>query len=116
MSPSTELVLKISQIFSRTPGARVRTEGRFSGQELREDVLVPSILKAIETHQTILIDLDGTAGYGTSFLEEAFGGLIRVNKYDLKTLNLIIKFTSNEEPYLINEINKYMKDVADAKH
>jgi STAS-like domain of unknown function (DUF4325) len=39
----------------------------------RDDFLVP----ALGTYDQVRVVLDGTAGYPSSFLEEAFGGLVR---------------------------------------
>ena len=54
----------------------------------------------------ITINLDGTEGYATSFLDEAFGGLAR--KFGVERCLKRIKFISAEEPLLIEEIKNYM--------
>lgn len=99
--------IKIALDFSKTPGPRCRVEGKFSGQEFREEILQKQFLKAFANKEKLIIDLDGTHGYGTSFLEEAFGGLARENNMEdvLKTL----EFISVEEEYLINDIIEYIK-------
>ena len=56
------------------------------------------------------IDLDGGYGYGSSFLEEAFGGLIRDLDEDYKQALEIIQIKSNDEPSLIEDITKYIED------
>lgn len=96
--------------FSVTPGSRYRVEGTkaHSGEEFREELLEPSFKKAIESAQRLIVNLDGTNGYSTSWLEEVFGGLAR--KYTNKTVLDKIDFVSDEEPYLIEDIKKYMKD------
>lgn len=66
-------VIHIAKDFSRYPGGRWRTDGEFSGQRFREELLAP----ALNAHDRVILELDGTLGYGSSFLEEAFGGLIR---------------------------------------
>lgn len=66
--------IRISKDYSRYPGGRYRRLGKYSGEEFRDDILVPALAKDDE----VIVILDGTAGYGSSFLEEAFGGLIRV--------------------------------------
>ncbi len=99
--------IKISTDFSRTPGARYITDGDFSGELFFKDILEPKYKKLIEG-EILEIDLDGTDGYATSFLDEAFGGLAR--EYDFKNVWKKIKFISNEEPYLIDEIKSYMDD------
>ena len=72
-----DIIIKIATDFSRIPGARYPEEGDYSGQEFRQNVLHPALKKAIEMNVKLIVDLDGTAGLGTSFLEESFGGLIR---------------------------------------
>lgn len=104
----TKIKYSISKEFSRKPGLRTRDQSNHSGQEFLEDVLLPLYDKAKKESKVLEINLDNTFGYGPSFLEESFGGLARLKKKDsiLKT----IKFVSIEEPYLINEIEEYIKD------
>lgn len=109
-----ELIIAID--FSTVPGARYPEEGDFSGQEFRNDVLIPKIKEAMSNHVHLIIDLDGTAGYGTSFLEEAFGGLIRIDDYSLSVLEDLFIFKSDEDIEYINEIKGYMKDADDKKN
>jgi len=104
---------KVVTEFSETPGPRFRDEGDFSGEELREDHLLPLVRDTIENDQTLLVDLDGTHGYLTSFLEEAFGGLIRVDKIQFEILSKVLSFKSDEEKYLIDDIDGYMQDAQD---
>jgi len=103
------MVLNIAREFSETPGPRDRSEGEFSGKQFLEELLRPRFEQVRREGQTLLVDLDGTEGYSTSFLEAAFGGLAReVGKAAVvKTLT----FKSDSEPYLIEEIKKYVSDV-----
>ena len=101
--------LKISKDFSSTPGPRLKKQGSFSGELFREEKLLPAIKIAINNDEILTLDLDGTEGYGPSFLEESIGGLIRVEGVKYKDLLSHIAFISNEEPYLIDEIKEYMK-------
>lgn len=100
--------IKISKDFSETPGGRKREDGPHSGEEFREDLLIPNYIKAKKQNEELIINLDGGYGYPTSFLEEAFGGLARI--YDKKDVLSIIKFISNDEPPLIDEIKQYIKE------
>lgn len=111
-----DLELKVARDFSTVPGARYPDEGDFSGQEFRNNVLIPKILEAKAKQVHLIIDLDGTAGYGTSFLEEAFGGLIRVDNYSYKELMDLIEFISEEDSEYINEIEGYMRDADNSKN
>jgi hypothetical protein len=75
----TDHIISIANDFTRYPGVRYRKDGSFSGQEFRENVLTPALEDARSDNSVVVVILDGVAGYGSSFLEEAFGGLIRDN-------------------------------------
>src|SRR5271170_4668971 len=62
-----------------SPGGRYISDGPFSGEWFRNEILGPAVAAALESEDKVKVELDGTAGYGSSFLEEAFGGLIRVS-------------------------------------
>lgn len=94
--------------FSKTPGSRYREEGPYSGEEFREGVLEPKFEEALKSNHKIIVNLDGTIGYGTSWLEEVFGGLAR--KYGREKVNKIIELISEEEPYLIEDIKGYINN------
>lgn len=66
-------IVNVARDFSRTPGGRYYSDGPASGQQFREKVLIPKL----EEHQRVVVELDGTRGFPSSFLEEAFGGLVR---------------------------------------
>jgi hypothetical protein len=63
--------------YARSPGGRFRSDGPFSGEWFREEVVRPALADAIRAGDRLEVELDGTSGYGSSFLEECFGGLIR---------------------------------------
>ena len=92
-------VIKIANDFSKSPGPRYKWQGRFSGQKFREDLLIPE-LKNLKENEKIAVDLDGTDGYVSSFLDEAFGVLIDLN-YDVEKIKII----SREEPRYKDTIN-----------
>lgn len=102
--------IKVAEHFSKAPGPRYRDEGKHSGEEFRIDVLYPMLQEAITSGQQVSVDLDGTFGFGTSFLEESFGGLIRENGLPLETVLKHIEFISIEEPELLDEIRQYMDE------
>jgi hypothetical protein len=100
--------IKISEEFSNIPGGRYKKDGANSGEEFREKCLKPKF-DSLKEGETLLIDFDGAYGYPTSFLEEAFGGLARL--YDPEKVLNKLKFKSNEESGLIEEVIRYIKDV-----
>lgn len=100
------ITIDIGKDFSRTPGARHKTDGPFSGEDFREKYLEKHF-KDKKADSNITIILDGTEGYATSFLEEAFGGLAR--KYSKKRCLTRLKFIS-EDKLLVDEIKNYIEN------
>lgn len=105
------IILDIAKDFSRCPGARYPDEGDNSGQEFRNNFLKPKIQEALEKGLRLKIILDGSAGYSTAFLEEAFGGLVREDGFTLEQL-AIIDYVSDEDPTYIDDIKAYIEDAA----
>lgn len=97
--------LKIATDFSEFPGARNYEDGPNSGQEFFDKILDQFFSENVKAG--MIIDLDNTNGYATSFLDAAFGGLAR--KYGPKKVMSAITFKSEEEPYLIDEIKNYIE-------
>lgn len=107
--PKTILkTISIAKNFSETPGPRAKDEGNFSGQEFLESLLLPAFEEAVREDGVLLIDLDGTEGYATSFLEAAFGELAR--RFPDAEVVAHLDFKSDDEPYLIDEIRKYIAE------
>ena len=107
--------LIVAKEFSVTPGVRYPDEGPFSGQEFRRNFLMPKLKKAIEKGVKLLIDLDGSAGYGSSFLEESFGGLIREEGLAFEVIDKTLDYKSDEDPSIIEEIKQYIKEAHEHK-
>lgn len=104
-----EHMINILKDFTSTPGARYKSDGDFSGEEFREKFLEP-FFEDPKDESKIKIILDGTEGYATSFLEEAFGGLAR--KYGKDRCLKKIDFISEEDSLLIEEIKDYILHAA----
>lgn len=98
-------VINVAKEFTRFPSGRFKRNGSTSGEAFREDHLEPKLKEG----ETLTIELDGTIGYGSSFLEEAFGGLVRSLKLSAEDLKTKIKFVS-EDPALLEEIASYIED------
>jgi hypothetical protein len=103
--------LNIAKQFSKTPGPRYEAEGPYAGAVFRDTLLYPLLEEAVLQGERLVVELDGTAGYGAGFLEEAFGGLIRRGVVKEPLLQVLV-FKSDEEPYLIDEILSYINDAA----
>jgi hypothetical protein len=88
--------LKISQDFSPYPGARYYSDGSFSGEEFYDNCLKGSFVKSLDAREKLFVDLDGTAGYASSFLSESFGLL--AESFGISTVEKNIEIISKEEP------------------
>jgi hypothetical protein len=104
------LKIIIAKDFSRTPGARTPEEGPFPGCLFRDQLLVPKLKNAIENGIKLIVDLDGVSGLGTSFLEEAFGGLIRESGFKYSEIVPCLQIKSEEDETYKDEIMQYLKD------
>ena len=65
--------IDIPKDFSRHPAGRYLDDGPYNGELFR----IKFLEQPLSRHEPIEIYLDGARGYGSSFLEEAFGGLTR---------------------------------------
>lgn len=101
--------ISVAKDFSVYPGGRTPEDGPFSGEIFREEHLIPYLT----TKEKINIDLDGTRGYGSSFLEEAFGGLVRKGFSSDEIFNSITFQTSSKS--LEEEIKRYIFDADQRK-
>ncbi|AYV21091.1 STAS-like domain-containing protein [Vibrio mediterranei] len=114
--------LKVTD-FTKYPGPRYIYLGANSGEEFREQHLI----KNLKSNPEIVVNLDGVLGYGSSFLEEIFGGVVRampahpdtehpngepIIKHDFITLEMINfirdNLISNDDPSVIVEVEGYI--------
>lgn len=88
--PPINKVINIATDYTEFPGGRFRRHGPGSGEEFREKFLVPLLRQRVP----IIINMDGTSGYPSSFLEEAFGGLVRAG-FTPEDLNGLLQFRAS---------------------
>lgn len=89
-------MITVAEDFSRYPGGRYRQDGQFSGEEFRDDFLVPALERARAKGGRVVVVLDGVTGYPSSFLEEAFGGLVRERHYSAAALRDLLEVRAGE--------------------
>jgi hypothetical protein len=82
--------------FTEYPGPRYSNQGDNSGEDFYFKILNPAFSEALESGKNLIIVLDGTAGYASSFLDEAFGNL--VYDFSLNAVKSNIEIISQEEP------------------
>ena len=82
--------------YSEYPGPRYCSQGDSSGEEFYHSVLNTAFADVISTKKKLEVILDGTAGFASSFLDEAFGNLIFDFSLEVVRQNIII--ISKQEP------------------
>jgi hypothetical protein len=104
-------IINVATEFSRAPGGRYYTDGEASGQEFRERLLIP----AYNEFDEIIIEMDGTRGYPSSFLDEAFGGLVRVMQISPSDFAKKIKFKASPDfEIYVQDVFSYVDQTAHA--
>lgn len=103
---SKKVTIKIAQDFSKYPAGRFETDGPYSGENFRNNYLIPAI-NSLDKDSVLEVDLDGARGYGSSFLEEAFGGLFRtLTSFSFEKFEKKVHINSSD-PSLVEEILEY---------
>lgn len=82
--------------FTEYPGPRYDEQGPESGERFYVEQLNPLFMKCVSEEKLLVVNLDGTAGFASSFLDEAFGQLT----YDFgKTIvDELLRIVSGDEP------------------
>ena len=69
--------INIVKEFTDTPGGRYIKQGPYSGEEFRETILKVKYDYCLLNKEKLIINFDGGYGYPISFIDEAFGGMVR---------------------------------------
>ncbi len=101
MATQTDSIV-VARDFSEAPGARETADGPKSAQEFYNEWLEPKFLDAVKSDKILLVDLDGTWGYASSFISGTFGELSKRHGRALLLKHLKIK--SDEDPILLEKV------------
>lgn len=95
------MTIDIAAQFSRHPAGRVAKDGPDNGERFRDEFLVPALLEALKRapKKNVVVDIDGCRSFGSSFLEESFGGLARVPSFPFLDALKVLKIKS-QKPHL----------------
>lgn len=104
-------VINIAEDYTPFLGGRYVEDGEGNGTTFRRSLLVPALR---EGTGSVRIILDGAAGYPSSFLEEAFGGLVRVEGFTFAELQGRIEFVA-EQPGFKRYISQVWEFIKNAK-
>jgi len=95
--------LNIGQEFSSHPIGRYYSDGEGSGEQFREEYLKQALALLAEGEKLEVILDDGVEGYGSSFLVEAFAGLIKFGYIKNSDLNEKLSFIYADEDFSFYE-------------
>lgn len=106
---SQKIEIDIGRDFSPFPGGRVKTDGPYSGENFRERFVLPKLREG----KTVVINIDSAEGFGSSFLEECFGGLVRAGlSYQFLKDHLQVVYSKQAYSFYADEIWKYIEDAS----
>lgn len=103
--------INVAEQFSKRPIGRYLSDGNSSGEAFRLKFLLP----ALEGTSPVVVNLDGVAGYPSSFLEEAFGGLVRVHGYTFADLRRRLRL-QNADPAFDTYEDEIWNYIGEAVH
>ena len=108
MRRSAVKVINIAKEFSVSPAGRVPADGPFNGERFRNDFLAPALNK----NDKVVVVLDGVSGFGSSFLEEAFGGLVRkkIASPEMLGTHLEIQYSDQKLAFYAELIHEFINE------
>ena len=108
MNLSTKIII-IAEDFSEFPAGRFREDGKWSGEAFRDDILVV----ALQDAEKVEVVFDGVVGFGSAFLEEAFGGLVRECHMDKSSLDEHLRLRT-DDPDLVDSVQLAKRCIEEA--
>lgn len=106
--------LYIGKQFSDDPAGRYYTDGDGSGEEFREEIL-RFLFGNVSGKGKVVINIDeNVEGYGSSFLVEAFAGLVKHGYFSREFIkdHLFLEYSDPDFDFYKNKIYQYL-DQAD---
>lgn len=99
--------IQVAKDFALLPAGRYKMDGSYTGEHFRE-ILVKLLS---QPERFIEVNFDGVLGAGSSFLEEAFAGLIRNNIISKQDFKKRIRIIANDNPEIAEKIYRYIEEV-----
>lgn len=103
---TTSYTINVVKDFNKKPYGRYPDDGVGCGEYFRKKLLAPKLREYDRVH----VILDGYNRYGRSFLDEAFGGLIRAEGFTWDELQNKLTYSHS----LVRSIELLIKDRIDA--
>jgi phosphomannomutase len=108
------ITINIEREFTSEPGARYYSDGSYSGEQFYEELLKDKFIEAQSKDEQLKIIMDGTEGFASSFINEAFSRLGKQFGPDEAWGRLEI--VSNEMPKYIDKIKQSIYEGSNQKY
>lgn len=102
----------VAEQFSRSPAGRNFGDGPYSGERFREEFLVPALR---HEEAMVAVDLRGALTLGSSFLDEAFGGLVRIHRFTPRELKRRLDVRADLDMY-VAKVWSYVDEAGRREH
>ena len=102
------MFFKVSEQFTKSPGGRLRENGDHSGEELRDDYIIP--LLDGNPDEKLVIDFNGIYGISSSTMDEIFYGLVMKKGKEINDRIEIVSSNSIIRDMAISSMNDAIKD------
>lgn len=99
-------IFNITKEFSKRPCGRYKEHGNYSAERLREIILE----KLNSSNDVLTIDVSGLSMFSSAFINECFGGMIRLNLISKSDLNNRIVFVTKENNFIIDRIKETINE------
>lgn len=102
--------INIAREYTPYPGGRYPEDGKGNGTTFRQRFLLPVLRSG--GHAEVV--LDGAAGYPSSFLDEAFAGLVRIDGFTAAEVLATFDFTAKQPGFarFISMIETFVKSAS----
>lgn len=106
--------INIGKDFSDHPIGRYRSDGVASGEVFCQDILIPALDRLGPGEKLEIVLDDGVDGYGSSFLVEAFAGVVKTGRMGAIELlsTLVFRYSEPDFEFFEQKIKQYILEAS----
>jgi hypothetical protein len=98
--------IDVARDFAPEPFGRYPRHGPASGERFRTEFLE----RALRDGDRVRVDFDGVSGLSSSFLDEAFAGLVRRGVLTRENFFRYVSIKSDRDPSYIEDVRQYVDE------
>lgn len=100
------VTIDLARDFSVEPFGRYFSHGPASGERFRAEFLERPLREGDE----VVVNIDGVTGLSSSFLDEAFAGLVRHGVISADRFFKVVRIVSDRDPSYLDDIKTYVEE------